>query len=153
MNISKSNEIIYLKDFEQALVFWQGLKGKSKLQINSKQSKSQWISPQSTNGVFTFPNSSQINMNFDSSGNIASLNLNGDSDLSYQYDALNGYLDIYKWGIIAILIEGDLDPYYEYYYVPLTRWEAYLSGGFCTIQYFNTKANLDTDGYGYFEVF
>lgn len=153
LNISKSEEVTYLEDFEKALLFWKTLKGNLKPTTKSNQSKTQWFSPQSANGVFTFPTGNQANIIFDSNGNISSIDVNGDNDLLYNYDSLVGYLDIYKWGIIAIPIEGELGIYYEYYYAPVTRWEAYLGNGLCTIQYFNTEANLNSDGFGHFEVY
>lgn len=153
VDVSKSDEVIYLEDIEKASLFWKSLKDNLKFVTKSNQSNTRWFSPQSVNGMFTFPNGIHANMIFDSNGNISSIDVNGDSNLSYQYDALGGYLSIYKWGTIAIPIEGDLETYYEYYYAPVIRWETYLCNGWCTTQYFNTEANLNSDGYGYFEVY
>jgi hypothetical protein len=160
--LPQSEPIIYLKSVEKASQFFLGLKSKLKSQPNNAQVKTQWTGPHSYNGmtaigVFTFPNNVDAEMYFDVNGNISSMNINGDSDVSVNYDSQNGYVEATKWGIIAIPIPmGDggknfLNSY-EYYYAPITRWSAYLESGWSSIRYFNTEANLEVEGFGSFYI-
>jgi hypothetical protein len=152
-------KIIYLKDVEHAIQFLDGLKGKLNfIPIQTNQAKVQWISPRSENGliadgIFTFPNGHSANMTFDANGDISSLKINGNNDISHHYEPQNGYLEIIKWGIIAIPQLGDLGNGYEYYYAPVIRWEMSLDNQSSRIRYFNTEANLDVEDFGTFEVF
>lgn len=95
-------------------------------------------------------------MYFDVNLNIASININGDSDVSFNYDSQNGYVEVTKWGIIAIPTSGENDSGFptshEYYYAPITRWSTYLESGWSNIRYFNTEANLEVEGFGSFYI-
>jgi hypothetical protein len=160
--LPQSEPIIYLKSVEKASQFFLGLKSKLQAPPTNAQAKTQWISPHSYSGmnaigVFTFPNNAAAEMYFDVNGNISSMNINGDSDVSINYDSQSGYVEATKWGIIAILIpmaDGGKNSlsYYEYYYAPITRWSAYLESGWSSISYFNTEANLNIEGMGSFYV-
>lgn len=160
---SQSTSIIYLKDIEKANQFFSLLKNNPKL----SQSKTQtlltaWISPRSeiginAHGIFTFPENTKAEMKFDKKGNISTLSINNEkTDIAYDYDPSSGYLQITKWGIIAIPKADDFDkfiPTYDYYYAPITRWEAFLSSGWSRIQHLNIEANLTVEDFGTFEVF
>lgn len=160
---SQSTSIIYLKDIEKANQFFSLLKNNPKL----SQSKTQtlltaWISPRSeiginAHGVFTFSENTKAEMKFDKKGNIYTLSINNEkTDISYDYDPSSGYLQITQWGIIAIPQIQNPTQFissYDYYYAPITRWEAFLSSGWSRIQHLNIEANLTVEDFGKFEVF
>ena len=160
--LPQSEPIIYMKSIEKASQFFIGLKSKLQSPPTNAQAKTQWTSPHSNNGmnaigVFTFPNNAAAEMYFDVNGNISSMNINGDSDVSINYDAQNGYVEATKWGIIAIptpMFDGgkNFPSSYEYYYAPIIRWSAYLESEWSSISYFNTEANLNIEGMGSFYV-
>lgn len=160
---SQSTPIIYFKDIEKATQFFSLLKNNPKL----SQSKTQtllttWISPRSeiginAHGVFSFPENTKAEMKFDKKGNISILSINNEkTDISYDYDPSSGYLQITKWGIIAIPQIKNPTQFissYDYYYAPITRWEALLSNGWSRVQFLNIEANLTVEDFGKFEVF
>ncbi len=159
--LPQSEPIIYMKSIEKASQFFIGLKSKLQSPPTNAQAKTQWTSPHSNSGmnaigVFTFPNNAAAEIYFDVNGNISSMNINGDSDVSINYDSQNGYVEATKWGIIAIPVSGEynnsLPTSYEYYYAPVIRWMAYLESGWSSIRYFNTEANLEVEGMGSFYI-
>lgn len=150
--------ITYLRNVENTAQFLAGLKGRINFITKSSQAKAQWASPRSANGmtangIFTFPNGHSLTMSFDANSDISSLKINGNNDISYHYEIQNGYLEIIKWGIIAIPQIGDLGSNYEYYYAPITRWETFLDSSWSSVRYFNTEANLDVEDFGTFKIF
>ena len=155
-----STKIIYLKNVDDASRFFKGLNNKLKSSVDPLQSPSQPLSVSEmtaniTRGSFTFSNGDVADIIFNGNGGIlfggiSSVTLNSDSNISYNYEETTGYLDITKWGYIAIEQQGDLGNFYEYYYAPIIRWEAYLNNGWSMISYFNTEANLNIEGFGTF---
>jgi hypothetical protein len=159
--LPQSEPIIYLKSVEKASQFFLGLKSKLQSPPSNTQAKTQWTSPHSysgmnATGVFTFPNNIVEEMYFDVNGNISSMNINGDTDVSINYDSQSGYLEATKWGVIAIPMSSGYDngfpTSYEYYYAPITRWSTYLESGWSSIRHFNTESNLDIEGLGTFYI-
>ena len=166
--LPQSEPIIYLKSVEKASQFLLGLESKpftltkfTKLQAQLMPPP--WASPRAENdmkahGVFTFPDETLAEMDFDEKGNISSLLVNGivKTNITYDYDSVSGYLDITKWGIIAVPKTDDFDKFisdYDYYYAPLTRWEASLESAWSRVQHFDVEANLTMEDFGKFEVF
>ena len=155
-----STKIIYLKNVGDASRFFKGLNNKLKSSVSPLQGSSQPLSVSEmtaniTRGSFTFLNGDVADIVFNGNdgilfGGISSVALNNDMNISYNYEKTTGYLDIMKWGCIAIEQQGDLGNFYEYYYAPIIWWEAYLSNGWSMISYFNTEANLNIEGFGTF---
>jgi hypothetical protein len=155
-----SSKVIYLKNVDDASRFFVGFKNKLKPSVNLVQSPNQPLSVSQTavnisRGVFTFSNGDVADIVFDGNdgilfGGISSITLNNETNISYTYEETTGYLNITKWGYIAIGQQGNLGDSYEYYYAPIVRWEAYLNGGWSTISYLNTEANLNIEGFGTF---
>ena len=155
-----STKIIYLKNVDDASRYFKGLNNKLKSSVNPLQSSSQSLSVSEmtaniTRGSFTFSNGDVADIIFNGNGGIlfggiSSVILNNDMNISYNYEETTGYLDITKWGCIAIEQQGDLGNFYEYYYAPIIRWEAYLNNGWSMISHFNTEANLNIEGFGTF---
>jgi hypothetical protein len=155
-----STKIIYLKNVDDASRFFKGLNNKLKSSVNPLQGSNQPLSVSEmtaniTRGSFTFSNGDVAGIVFNGNdgilfGGISSVTLNNNMDVSYNYEEITGYLDITKWGYIAIEQQSDLGNFYEYYYAPIIRWEAYLNNGSSIIRYFNTEANLDIEGFGTF---
>jgi hypothetical protein len=155
-----SNKIIYLKNVDEASRFFAGLNNKLKSPVNFVQSSNQLSSVSQTTaniskGTFTFSNGDIADIVFNGNdgilfGGVSSVTLNNETNISYTYEETSGYLDITKWGYIAIQQQGELGNSYDYYYAPITRWEAYLNNGWSVIRYFNTEANLNVEGFGTF---
>lgn len=156
-----STSVIYLKNVNDASRFFEGLNNRLKPSVNFVQNPpTQPLSVSQTTanisrGIFTFSNRDVAEIVFDGNdgilyGGVSSVKLNNEANIEYQYEETIGYLNITKWGYIAIEQQSDLGSFYEYYYAPITRWEAYLNGGWSAIHYFNTEANLNTEGFGTF---
>ena len=160
--------IIYLKRLEEVSKFF--FKSENRKHYLGEISKSRtqllfqtWVSPRAENGmsvrgIFTFPDKNFAEMNFDKEGNISALTINDNAatNISYEYDSVSGYLTITKWGIIALPKQDDLDSFittYDYYYAPITRWEASLASELSTIQHMDAEANLTVEDFGKFEIF
>lgn len=167
-SLPQSEQINYLKSVEEATQFFLRLERKEFPSMKFSKSQAQlmpppWASPRAENdmkahGVFTFPDKTLAEIDFDEKGNISALSINSTAktNISYEYDFISGYLAITKWGIIAVQKADDLDkfvPAYDYYYAPITRWEASLESGWSRIQHFDVEANLTMEDFGKFEVF
>jgi hypothetical protein len=151
-------KIMYLKDIEHAKLFLSGLKGKLDLTTNTTQANTQWSNPHALNGlvsygVFKFQNGHIVNMSFDVNGDFSSLSINGDNDIFRHYEPQNAYLEIIKWGVIAIPQIENFGNSYQYYYAPIIRWEMSLSNKWSRIQSFNPEAKLEIEDFGTFETY
>lgn len=125
--------------------------------LNPSSARSQWENPHSSEdmtaqGIFTFLNGQKAIMYFDEKGEITSLTIDEDKDVSYEYDKTNGYLEITKTKIVASLIERDDLKDYEYLRIPITRWYAYLNNGWSGIQYSDSPEQANMEGIGRFEM-
>ena len=143
------SSVIYLKDIQKASEFFSNLK---KIVKVPTQANNRTLSPTSGQGKFTFLNGNQANIVFDGSGNIFTLNINGDNAVSYNYDTANSHVEITKWGIIALRDEFQLGSY-QYYYAPIIRWNAYLLNGWSSVQLLNSFEQANFDGEGTFEFY
>ena len=141
--------IIYLKDIQKASKFFLSLTKTVKVPV---QANNQTLSPASGQGKFTFLNGNQANIVFDDSGNIFTLNTNGDNTVSYNYDTANSYVEITKWGIIA-LQDDFKSGGYQYYHAPIIRWCAYLLNGWSSIQFMDSFEQANFEGEGTFEFY
>lgn len=125
--------------------------------LNPSSARSQWENPHSSEdmtvkGIFTFLNGQKAIMYFDEKGEITSLTIDEDNDVSYEYDTANGYLEITKSKIVAYLhAYGQLKDY-EYSIIPITRWYAYLNNGWSGVPYLDMPEQANTEGIGTFEM-
>ena len=143
------SSVIYLKDIHKASEFFLNLKRIAKVPT---QANNRTLSPASGQGRFTFLNGNQANTVFDGSGNIFTLNIDGDNTVSYNYDNTNSYVEITKWGIVALQDDFESGGY-QYYYAPIIRWSAYLLNGWSSVQFLNSFEQANFDGEGAFEFY
>lgn len=86
-------------------------------------------------------------------GEITSLTIDGDDNVSYEYDQTKGYLTITKWEIVAYLHQNDNQlKDYEFLRNPITRWYAYLNNGWSGVQFLNKPEQANLEGIGTFEM-
>lgn len=125
---------------------------------NASSARNQWENPHSSQdmtaqGIFTFLNGQKAIMNFDEKGEINSLKIDGDENVSYEYDKTKGYLAITKWEIVAYLHQNDNQlKDYEFIRNPIIRWYAYLNSGWSSVQLLNTPEQANIEGVGAFEM-
>lgn len=124
---------------------------------NASSARTQWENPHFTEnitaqGIFTFLNGQKAIMYFDENGEITSLTIDEDNNVSYEYDKIRGYLEITKSKIVAYLHERDDLKDYEYLRIPTTRWYAYLNNGWSGVQYLDSPEQANMEGIGKFEM-
>ena len=129
---------------------------KPPLDISSAR-KSQWQYPRASKdsvafGIFTFLNEQKAVMYFDEKGEIASLSMDGDENVTYEYDLTNGYLEITKWKIEAVLREREQLKDYEFFRTPVIRWHANLNSAWSGVAFLDQPEQANTEGIGTFEM-
>jgi hypothetical protein len=104
-------------------------------------------------GVFTFLNGQKAVIYFDKKGGITALNIDGDSNVSYEYDKAHELLEITKWGNVAQpnQDENQLGDY-SYSKAPIIRWFAYLNTGWSGVQFLNKAEQANIEGIGKYEL-
>lgn len=127
-------------------------------QLFSSPKRDIWENPRATDdmeaqGIFAFLNGQKAVMFFDKNGAIISLNMDGDDNVSYEYDKTNGHLEITKWeNIVAIPQNENQFEDYPYSKKVGIRWSAYLNGNWSGVQYLNSPEQANMEGIGTFEL-
>ena len=125
--------------------------------LTPSSARIQWKYPHSSEdmmaqGIFTFLNGQKAIMYFDEKGDITSLKMDGDDNVSYEYDKYKGYLEVTKWEIVAYLHQHGQLKDYEFSRNPITRWYAYLNSGWSGVQFLNSPEQANVEGIGVFEM-
>ena len=123
--------------------------------LNVSSARTQWQYPHALEdstalGVFTFLNGQKAVMYFDEKGEISSLNMDGDENITYEYDLTNGYLEITKWKIEAVLQEREQLKDYEFFRTPVIRWYANLNSAWSGVAFLDQPEQANTEGIGTF---
>ena len=126
-----------------------------KSSLNASSARTQWQYPHASQdstafGIFTFLNGQKAVMYFDEKGEITSLNIDGDGNLTYEYDSTNGYLEIIKWKIEAVLQEREQLKDYEFFKTPVIRWHADLNSAWSGVAFLDQSEQAKTEGTGTF---
>lgn len=146
-----TSNIIFLKDSKEATPFFQNLKSNDSPETSRLgQSNDEMVL---SRGVFTFLNGEIARFNFNSSldgkGEIIEVELDSSKVTFTQKD---NYVEISKWATIALpMYEEEVNRLggYQYYYVPVATYKAFLEkNGWSSVQFLMAAEQANFEGEG-----